>query len=328
MGRKDEKFYTRVVLAGMMVVGGVLTGCSAESSTAINEGPTTQDVPGGNASDWELVENLSDEFNDGTISPDKWNTSPSSWGAWSWDPENTTEKDGLLDITMRQKEHTAKLPDNDGKLVDVNLDYTSGILKSKSSQVFGYYEARIKGVDTFPGSSPAFWLYSDDQEVKDAGLLSYIEGDTAYSEVDVVEMQQEEDIHILDMHPPKQVFRNGKAEWVRSKQDPYLLQSKIKADFDPSKDFHTYGVMVSEQELTWYLDGKEVFSQPNTNWNRLPMHVTLSLGLRAPNLTYENCPDNLRRCPTPDAGKATGYPTTMQVDWVRVYKKKPGTGPL
>jgi hypothetical protein len=92
--------------------------------------------------------------------------------------------------------------------------------------------------------------------------------------------------------------------------------------------------MVAPDRLTWYIDGKEVNSLPNTNWNRLPMNVTLSLGLREPNMRYgtkdKPCPGEAWRCavaPKVNAdGSVDGYPAKMLVDWVRVYAKKPGTG--
>ena len=277
-------------------------------------------VPNGSDADWELAGSLSDEFNGSAISQSKWTTAvPQFDGPWSWDAANTTEANGTLNITMRQRIHTAQIPAQDGKLVTTTINYTSGILKSRASMVFGYYEARMQGVPTFPGSSPAFWLYSNAAADMAAGLIGTKEGDTAYSEIDVVEMEQDKSINNLDMHAPYRVMHNGKPVFVRRVDAPY---TPVTVPFDPRNAFHTYGVMVSSQSLTYYVDGKEVLSQPNAHWNRLQMNVTLSLGLRAPNSTYTNCPNNLRRCPTSGSENATGYPTTMKVDWVRVYKTK------
>lgn len=279
-----------------------------------------RNVPGETSSEWELVDNLSDEFNGSKISNSKWITDVCQFdGPWSWDPSNVMEAGGNLNITMRQDRRIVKIPNKDRKPVKIAIQFTSGILKSKTKMIFGYYEARIQGVPTFPGSSPAFWLYSNAKADISAGLVGTKDGDTAYSEVDVVEMEQEKSINKLDMHGPYQIMKNGRHVFVRRKDAPY---TPVKVSFDPRDAFHTYGVMVSRESLTYYVDGIEVLSQPNTHWNHLPMNVALSLGLRAPNSTFANCPDNLRRCPTDGSASAAGYPTTMKVDWVRVYKRK------
>ena len=323
----------RVTLYGTMALGAaVLTivgltvsagdhQSGAPDGVGVSPAQIQGNVPNGTSAGWELVSNLSDEFNGSAISQTKWDTTvPQFDGPWSWDPANTTQANGNLNITMRQSVHTAQIPNQDGKKVATTINYTSGILKSRATMVFGYYEARIQGVFTFPGSSPAFWLYSNAAADAAAGLIGTQNGDTAYSEVDVVEMEQEKSINVLDMHAPYQVIQNGKPVFVRRTDAPY---TPVTVQFDPSKAFHTYGVMVSSQSLTYYVDGKQVLSQPNTHWNRLQLNVTLSLGLRTPNSTYTNCPNNLRRCPTPGSANAAGYPTTMKVDWVRVYKPKP-----
>lgn len=296
-------------------------------------------VPNAKHTDWELVSNLSDEFNDTTVDTSKWNNSPTSWGAWTWNANNTSESNGSLALRMRYDEQpNATLRNDDYTTFKSHTYFSSGILQSKASQVYGYYEARVKGVGTFPGSAPAFWLFSNYANDKAAGFLGSADGDDAYSEVDIVEIQQHsKNSHLLDMHAPYQVMKDGSPVWIRNAQQaPYLDHQFVDGGFDPAAAFHTYGVMVAPDRLTWYLDGREVNSLANTNWTRLPMNVTLSLGLRDPNLRYgtpsDPCPNGATRCanaPTVNsAGGVDGYPTNMLVDWVRVYKKKPGTGSL
>jgi len=55
--------------------------------------------------------------------------------------------------------------------------------------------------------------------------------------------------------------------------------------------------------------------KPNLYWH-LPMHVTLSLGLRYPFVTYKDGEM------TPASGKTTGdgFPTHMSIDYVRVWR--------
>ncbi|WP_165942929.1 family 16 glycosylhydrolase [Marinomonas flavescens] len=286
------------IFASTTCVALLVTGCSVmdannhktvgANGVGVSPNQIQANVPNGTASEWELVNNLSDEFNGTTIAKSKWTTDINQFdGPWAWDPKNVTVANGNLDITMRHVTRNVQIPNKKGKRVTTAIHYTSGMLKSKSKMIFGYYEARIQGVSTFPGSSPAFWLYSNVASDMAAGLIGKKDGDTAYSEVDVVEMQQERSsIHKIDMHGPYQIMKNGKHVFVRRKDAPY---SPVTVDFDPSKGFHTYGVMVSRKSLTYYVDGVKVISQPNDHWNHLPMNLALSLGLRAPNLTYKDC---------------------------------------
>jgi hypothetical protein len=67
--------------------------------------------------------------------------------------------------------------------------------------------------------------------------------------------------------------------------------------------------------VVWYIDGKEIARKPNLYWH-LPMHVTLSLGLRYPFEAYENG----NRVAVPEKTTQEGFPTTMSVDYVRIWR--------
>ncbi|ARD46027.1 family 16 glycosylhydrolase [Colwellia sp. PAMC 21821] len=307
----------------------LLTGCQAtevKKTSAIK--PTINNT---DLNQWVYVEPLSDEFNDKSINKNKWDNDPNDWGPWSWEQENTQVSEGNLNISLTYEEHVAKRWSGKKQKVAVNLFYKSGILRSHQYQTYGYYEVRMKGIPTFPGSSPAFWIYSLNEEINAMGLKKSEEGNVTYSEVDIVELQQSEWIHgsykkydsanVIDMNLHTRVIENGKEIWKRPGKYPELTRNKIQADFDARDDFHVYGAEVSKEKIIWYIDGEKVAEKPNVYWH-LPMHVTLSLGLRRPHVTYNNCPDGLERCPVPEEATSEGYPSAMQVDWVRVYKKR------
>ncbi|XQW86832.1 family 16 glycosylhydrolase [Thalassotalea piscium] len=306
----------------------LLSSCASTSQQPSSFTPLIESPTRG---DWQYVSQLSDEFNADKINLQKWTNDPNDWGPWSWDQKNTQVKDGNLNISLTYEEHTAKRWSGHKEKVDVNLFYKSGILRSHHYQTYGYYEVRMKGIPTFPGSSPAFWIYSLNEEINTMGLKTSEEGKPTYSEVDIVELQQSEWIegsykkydgaNVIDMNLHTRVIENGKEVWKRPGKYPELTRNKIQADFDARDDFHVYGAEVSEEKVTWYIDGKKVAEKPNIYWH-LPMHVTLSLGLRRPHVTYNNCPDGLARCAVPEEATAKGYPSAMQVDWVRVYKKR------
>lgn len=273
---------------------------------------------------WELEESLSDEFNEATVNWKKWfkkNSLPNTTG-WLWNnEENVKIIDGKAQLTMSHNSHNK---------ADNGTYFKSGILKSKNTFTTGYVEARIKGaVIDVPGPingwgvCPSFWLYSNfDRQVED--------GKTIYCEIDVVELQQfdwhkghQDDIRDSDhnLHLVKKV--DGKGVWFRPKKHADTQLNKYRLPNDPSKNYHVYGCEVNEKEIIWYVDGIKIASKPNTSWYR-PMNVTASLGLRKPFVKFSN---NANRAVNPlqderAKKQIVGIPTTMSVDYIRVWTKK------
>ena len=275
---------------------------------------------GVNPNDWILDTSISDEFNTNSVNLSKWINNPNDWGPWSWEPDNTYQKEEVLNIRMRYEEHSAR---------GFDMFYKSGILRSKDTITYGYVEAKIKGIHTFPGASPAFWLYSLGSELDGWGMRKNNEGAVRYCEVDVVEMLQanwtkENGIsgpEVIDSNLHTVVIENGKELWKRPGGYPELTKTEIHTDFDPRDDYHTYGAEIAKDKITFYIAGKKTGEKKNVYWH-LPMHVTLSLGLRYPHVTYQNCPNGKDRCPVPEKATEEGFPTEMKVDWVRCYRKK------
>ncbi|SMP41401.1 Glycosyl hydrolases family 16 [Neorhodopirellula lusitana] len=262
--------------------------------------------------DWEFVADQSDEFNDVQVDAQKWNINTEDWGTWSWEPENIFQKDGSLHLQMVQDDHQRG---------NTKLAYTSGIARQYSTAVYGYFEARVKGCDLFPGASPAFWLHSKGPENR----YEARDGETvAYSEIDIIELQQSEynketkqhnGADIIDCNLHAVLIRNGQRQWIRPGTHPETNKNEYHAPFDPREDFHVYGVENSKDFVVWYIDGKEVARKPNLYWH-LPMHVTLSLGLRHPFEAYKNG----QRVAVLEKTTQEGFPTEMLVDYVRVWR--------
>jgi len=261
-------------------------------------------APFGMTGKWSFLPSCSDEFNGSIIDDTKWNNNPGSWGPWSWRTDNTYIKDEVLEIRMRQETHI-----RNGK----ELYYTSGILRSNVKMTYGYYEAKVKGCERFPGAAPAFWIYSTDK----------FTGEIRYSEVDFFEIEQaewenggREPVQKIDMNLHTRVMVNGVETWKRPNGFPDLCKSGWTAPWDPRDDYHIYGCEVTPEKITWYVDGIKRAEKPNVYWH-LPMHVTLSLGLRYPFVTYING----ERYPDPEKTTTEGFPTSMKVDWVRVWER-------
>ncbi|MFR9565874.1 MAG: kappa-carrageenase [Rikenellaceae bacterium] len=258
----------------------------------------------------KLDKKVSDEFNSKEINFDRWVGSP-SWGPWSWDESNVYQKDGSLRIRMTYDPHT-----RGGK----ELYYKSGILKTRKTMCYGYFEARIKGNHTFPGTCPAFWLASHKQR-------KVIGADTVtYSEIDIVEMQQmnwadikdgASGVNTIDCNLHMKKLENGKDVWRRPNGYPKECKGEWKAPWDPRDDYHVYGVENRPDSIIWYVDNKRVVAKPNLYWH-LPMELILSMGLRHPHIKYVNGD----RQSVKEKATAEGFPTEMLVDWVRVWDKR------
>lgn len=264
-------------------------------------------APLGKTGTWQLLADVSDEFDAQAIDPQKWNNNPGSWGAWSWDQTNTLQKDGKLHLRMVHEPHT-----RDG----TRLFYKSGIVRSHHQMTYGYYEARIKACPLFPGACPSFWTYSDGRRYS---------GEVRYCEIDFVELLMNELDHATgERNPANFIDMNlhlrladaaGDVSWLRPNSHPELCASHWTAPWDPRDDFHVYGCNVTRETITWYIDGQQVAQKPNKHWH-LPMNVTLSLGLRHPHIGWVG--QDMK--PVPQAATPEGFPTSMQVDYVRVWQ--------
>ena len=241
------------------------------------------------AKQWTFQSSMSDEFNASTIDwTTKWyyNSNLPTIKAWKWN-NNANVKIVNNAAEIKMSHNTNNIP------VDGTY-FNSGILKSKKTFTTGYVEARIKGAvinipgpDNGRGVCPSFWLYSD--FYRDAP-----EGQTVYSEIDVVELQQfdyynniQDDIYDMDhnLHLVRKI--NGQDVWFRPKQNAATQKNHSTATFNPTQGYHIYGCEVNTSEIIWYVDGKEVARKPNTYWYR-PMNVTVSLGLRVPFVEFVN----------------------------------------
>ena len=78
-------------------------------------------------------------------------------------------------------------------------------------------------------------------------------------------------------------------------------------DFDCSKEFHTWGLNWEEGKLTWYLDGKEIYTYEGPTPQS---EMLILLGL------YHNCGW------TGPLDPNLPYPRDFEIDWIRVWKKK------
>ncbi|QDT86902.1 Kappa-carrageenase precursor [Gimesia chilikensis] len=277
--------------------------------------PGQQPIASSNSdANWQIRWSVSDEFSGGEPDWKKWvkTLGLPETSSWNWNNgENIEITDGKAKITLR---HSPQ----DGRF------FSSGILKSYRTFKYGYFEARIRGVDwDESGACPAFWLYSGfDDKVG--------EGETIYCEIDVAELQQldwfqghQDDSKDIDLNLHCVVKQDGKRQWRRPKNFSKQQLKKWRAPWHPGKEFHIYGCEVNRDEIIWYVDGTEVSRKPNTNWHGAK-HVAVSLGLRKPFVTFQNN-RNIPVDPEKTAetkSRLSEFPVSMLVDYVRVWERK------
>ena len=72
--------------------------------------------------------------------------------------------------------------------------------------------------------------------------------------------------------------------------------------------FHVYGLEWTREQLTWLLDGKPVWRQPNGINEDMYILANLALGSRDPKFI-------------PDPDDTTPFPGRFEIDYIRAYRK-------
>ncbi|VGO23499.1 kappa-carrageenase [Pontiella sulfatireligans] len=262
------------------------------------------------AKQWKLNNTFSDEFNAKKLDEEKWSRNLHPWGERAWRADNVWQKKGHLFIQAKYDRHTTKKGDE--------YFYTLGILQSNQKTTYGYFEARIKGCSRFPGLCPAFWLYSNGKD------LSPEHPHITYSEIDIVEMLQRGYDPVqkrktgpkhIDCNLHTREMIDGVETWRRPQHWPEVCRNVYNAPWNPSDDFHLYACENTPEKITWYIDGIKVAESPNHNWH-LPMSVTLTMELRPPLIAWAG---DDGRAPVPEESVKDGFPTHMEVDYVRCW---------
>jgi beta-glucanase (GH16 family) len=248
--------------------------------------------------DWDLT--WSDEFdspNGSGVDRSKWvpEVGGNGWGNneleyYRDDVANAFVQDGSLVIKAIKERYTG----TDG----VTRDYTSArlITRGKLDQRYGRFEARIK-VPYGQGIWPAFWMLGSD--ISTAGWPTC-------GEIDILEnIGREPTIVHGTIHGPGYSGANGIGA-------PYSLPGNARF----ADDYHVFAIEWEPKAIRWYVDdalfqtltpaslhqgAKWVFDHPHF------LLLNLAVG--------GNWPGN------PDG--TTVFPQTMQVDYVRVYKRRP-----
>lgn len=262
-------------------------------------------VPDGTET-YKLV--FSDEFEgDGMPDAGKWSRCSRQSPTWKRFMSKTEEEHQLTGY-LEDGAFVARCLPNPFKATD-NVDMISGGIESsgKFSFLYGKVEARIFN-KPHTGNFPAFWMMPQDSH----------EGWPYCGEIDIWEAIDESSVSYHTIHSK---WANGKgdgSECQGQSQNP----RKGGTGTAPGNNWHTFGFEWEEGLLTWYVDGKKVFSyaksqnQSDLDLGQWPFDKAFYLIL---NQSVGN-----GSWARPYDGTHT-YETRF--DWVRVYQKpEEGTG--
>ncbi|MFC3069747.1 family 16 glycosylhydrolase [Phenylobacterium soli] len=179
----------------------------------------------------------------------------------------TSNADGTLSITAR--------PSTNSELF--GYSYTSGMISTKQSfaQTYGYFEMKAE-LPQSAGGWPAFWLVPADGSWP--------------PELDVMETLTN------DPHADWTTEHSG----VGGVHTSNGISSYIP---DTADGFHTYGVLWTKTDLTWYVDGVQVFHTATPADMNKPMYMIANLALGGWGGSIDN----------------SAMPETMKIDYIRSY---------
>ena len=234
------------------------------------------------ADNYELV--WSDEFNGNSLDTNTWNYEIGT-GSWGWgNNEQQYYTDRNIKVSNGTMKITAKREDYGGR------KYTSSRITTKNKKNFKYgkIEARIK-MPKFKGVWPAFWMLGANQDSV---------GWPKCGEIDIVEAINDENLVYGTLHwfhdPGNNNADSGSSVAVANRTE-----------------YHVYGVEWTADKLRWYVDGKvyRTMDVSNDSFSEVRKEYfvifNMAIGGQWPGYDIDE----------------TAFPATMEVDWVRAYKK-------
>lgn len=286
--------------------------------------PPAAKAPKPAKSEWKLV--WSDEFNGTEIDRTKWDfetgngfrTDNGQWvGGWGNNeleyytdrPENAYVADGALHI--RAVKETYK-----------GCQYTSARLRTRKSdktalfnKAYGRFEFRAK-LPTGKGVWPAIWLLPQDEKYG---------GWAASGEIDIMEARGQEPDKVLG------TLHYG-SKWPGN---AHTGKDYILPDKGTIADFHVYALEWEPGEIRWYVDD-QLYQTQNFWWSSSDAKGAKPANesdlnpwpapFDQPYFMILNVAVGGQFLGNPD--RSTTFPAEMVVDYVRIYDKTAGSGPV
>jgi hypothetical protein len=190
----------------------------------------------------------SDNFAGGVLDVTKWNYRTDIKAKSAQLPANVSvDTGGHMNVALRQQHFAGQ-------------EFTGGGIVSKASFRYGYFQVKAK-TTTNPGWHSAFWMFAG------SGATTYASG--AFTEIDDFE---------IDSGAPD-VISMGMLDWLHGK---VVASKRCNANYKPgwstARGYHIYGLEWTEQEITYYLDGSKICTQPYppTQYTHDPLNIWLT----------------------------------------------------
>jgi beta-glucanase (GH16 family) len=198
-----------------------------------------------------------------------------------------------------------------------NFKYSTAEIESRFKFGHGIFEARIK-IPKGKGFWPAFWTYSDDP----------------WSEIDIFEFWNEKDVFggfapnkLSKIHNTNMHYDYDYDGLTNMCEDEYT-------GVDFSEDFHIFTVVWGKDKTQWLVDG--ILKREDHHFHNDLGQVICYLESWIPyvqNLIYPEDPMNIYFTLSIQHGydtygnkepdETTPFPSQIEVDWVRYYKRMP-----
>jgi len=234
------KNFKRLFLKSLLIVIiFFFNDCNKKNSSENLEKIPSPDIKG----EFELISELSDEFEGGKLDTSKWFPNNPTWLGRKpgyFYNKNVTVSNGKLHLTMK-KEEPPEMPKNSGYHT-----YTSAAVRSKYTVKYGFFEIKAKAMNS-RGSS-AFWFYDQSPDL--------------WTEIDVFEIcgncPERRNKYNMNVH----VFRTPLEDKHWSNHGEWI------APYGFADDYHVFGLKWTPYVLSWYVDGKKVRTIENTHWHQ------------------------------------------------------------
>lgn len=228
---------------------------------------------------WELT--FEDDFDQMKLNTNKWMTGY-YWGRAlmneNYVPANELQfftddniqiRNSAAKLTLKQQSKTGKSWNDVNGFVQRKFDYTSGLISTGHSfrQKYGKIEAKVMFTSTFPVVN-AFWLV----------------GETRAPQIDIFKTSESKNVISCGI------------------QTENVQKSKIIKGASFKNNYFIYGLIWTENELIWTINGKEVHKE-NREIPNESMYLTFCSIL-------------------PQEPNSKNLPASMDIDWIRCYKRK------
>ena len=249
----------------------LLLAAAAGPSIARAQSATEFLPPAPAGQQWKLV--WQDEFEGTTLAESKWNRLDGKRRDGYWVRQDAY-LDGKGSLVLRTRKDRKR--------------YTCGAVntRGKFEHAFGYYVARCK-LPSQPGHWPAFWLMA-------SGVNTVGDEGRDGTEIDIIEVPWRDGRLTSNLH------------WDGYGKEHKSAGTKFSRP-EVMKGWHTFGLLWSEKEYVFYVDGQETWRTSAGGVSRVPEFIKLTeeIGEWGGDIQKARLPDY------------------FEVDYVRVYEATP-----